>query len=526
MRVLALVQNLRTPARARLVAVALTVFALALGVAAVARAAALPDGEMAGGRNVRVNPVAPLEAHNSPSLAANPRRPDNVVLTHRLDRTSFSAFVEWSADGGRSWRQTALPLPPGIDRPFAPDAAFAPDGTLYVSYVNLVGNGNVPDNLWVARSTDGGRSLSAPVRVAGELAFQGRVAVGPDGAVYVTWLQAREVGLFKMPRSPNPIVAARSTDGGRTFSDPVVVSDLGRHRVAAASPVVDRDGRLVVLYEDFKGDRRDFEFLEGPPAEEPFALVLTVSTDGGRTFSAGRELEAGVVANRRFLVFLPEFPSLAAGLDGSLVVTWADGRSGDEDVLLRRSVDGGRTWTEAVRVNDNPVGDGTDQYLPRVAIAPSGRIDVLFLDRRRDPRNVRADAFLASSEDDGRSFENVRISSESFDTRVGPFIDATFPVDFGSRLGLLSRDDGVLAAWTDSRFGNEGNGQQDIIAARVTSESAGALDWAGVVVLALLAVGAAVAAVGFARGRSGPARRRTDDDAGVAAEAAGAHAGS
>ena len=529
MRVLALARNVRTqaraPGRARLAAAALGVLALALGVAAAGRAVSLPDGELAPGRNVRVNPVGRLDAHNSPSLAANPRRPDNVVLTHRRDRTEFSSFVEWSTDGGRSWRQTALPLPAGIDRPFAPDAAFARDGTLYVSYVNLVGNGNVPDNLWVARSTDGGRSLSAPVRVAGELAFQGRVAVGPDGTVYLTWLQAREVGLFKMPRRPNPIVAAHSTDGGRTFSDPVVVSDLGRARVAAASPVVDRDGRLVVLYEDFKGDRRDFEFLEGPPAEEPFALVLTVSTDGGRTFAAGRELEAGVVATRRFLVFLPEFPSLAAGPDGSLVVTWADGRSGDEDVLLRRSVDGGRTWTQAVRVNDNPGGDGTDQYLPRVAVAPSGRIDVLFLDRRRDHDNVRADAFLAVSRDDGRSFENVRVSSTSFDTRVGPFIDATFPVDFGSRLGLVSRDDGTLAAWTDSRFGDEGTGRQDIMAARVTSESAGALDWAGVVVLGLLSVGAAVAAVQLGRRGSRPARRPTDDHAGAGAEAAGARAG-
>ncbi|HWC12782.1 MAG TPA: sialidase family protein, partial [Acidimicrobiales bacterium] len=319
MRVLALVRDLARPSL--VLASGLTLVAMALGTAAVLRAASLPDGELAAGRNVLVNPAGFLTANNSPSLAANPRRPDNVVLTHRVDRTEFSAYVQWSTDGGGSWQQTALPLPSGFDRPFAPDAAFAPDGTLYVSYVNLFGNGNVPQNLWVARSTDGGRTLSDPVRVAGELVFQARVAVGPDGTVFLTWLQAREVGLFKMPRMPNPVVAARSTDGGRTFSEPVRVSDPGRPRVGAASPVVAPDGRLFVLYEDFKGDRRDFEFLEGPPAEEPFALVLTVSTDGGRTFGAGRELESGVVSARRFLVFLPEFPSLAAGPDGSLVVT-------------------------------------------------------------------------------------------------------------------------------------------------------------------------------------------------------------
>jgi hypothetical protein len=483
-----------------LLAVAL---AVALAAAAVARAVAVSDTSVTVGRNRAVNPARPLDADNSPTVATNPLAPRSVVITHRVDRPEFSAFVEWSDDGGASWHQTPLPLPAGLGPSFAPDAAFAPDGTLYVSYVNLEGPGNVPDNLWVARSSDGGRSLSEPVRVAGKLAFQARLAAAPDGTVLVTWLQAEFVGLFKMPGSPNPVVASRSTDGGRTFSAPVQVSDAERQRVGAASPVVDADGRLVVLYEDFKGDRRDFEYLEGPPAEEPFALVVTTSSDGGGSFSPGVELESGVVPTRRFLVFLPEFPSLAAGPRGSLLVAWADGRNGDEDVFLRRSDDGGRTWSAPTRVNDNRLGDGTAQYLPRVAAAPSGRIDVLFLDRRRDRRNVMTDAFLASSGDGGRSFRNRRVSSKSFDSRVGPFIDAPLPIDFGSRLGLASGDRVTVAAWTDSRLGSDATGRQDIFAARLAPRSASALDWAGVVALALLATGAAGLAV--RRGRGAPA---------------------
>ncbi|MBW3616063.1 MAG: glycoside hydrolase, partial [Actinobacteria bacterium] len=253
-----------------------------------------PANAVSVGPNVFVNEAGPIDANNSPTLVRNPLLETNLVITHRVDRPQFSALLHSSLDGGATWASITLPLPAGMDRPFAPDVAFAPDGTLFVSYVNLEGLGNVPANLWVATSKDGGRTLSDPVRVAGKLAFQARLAMDHDNTVHLTWLQANEVGLLKLVGGPNPIVASRSTDGGQTFTAPVVVSDPQRERVGAASPVIDSEGRLVVLYQDFKGDRRDFEFLEGPAWGEPFALVVTRSDDGGRTFSRGVEVDNGL----------------------------------------------------------------------------------------------------------------------------------------------------------------------------------------------------------------------------------------
>jgi hypothetical protein len=422
------------------------------------------------GTNVLANKPGIVEAHNSPSLGRDPRAPDAVVATHRIDRPGFSAVLNWSADGGRTWSSTALPLPPGLDRPYGADAAFAPDGTLYVTYVNLEGNGNVPANLWLSKSTDRGQTLSAPVHIAGRLAFQARVAVDRAGTVHVTWLQGSQVGLLKLLGAPSPIVASSSSDGGRTFAPPVQVSDPSRELVGAASPVIDSDGRLVVLYEDFKGDRRDFQNLEGPAWDQPFALVVTRPVGAG--FAKGVELEKGLVPTRRFLVFVPEFPSIAAGAGNTLYVAWSDGRNGDEDVFLRRSQDGGGTWSPATRVNDNPIRDGTSQYLPRVDVSSDGRVDVLFLDRRRDRRNVMTDATLASSSDGGRSFLNTRLSSRSFDSRVGASASPTLPIDFGSRLGLASRSGHSLAAWTDTRLGSVDSGRQDIFATAYYMHSA------------------------------------------------------
>ncbi|MDQ3973232.1 MAG: glycoside hydrolase [Actinomycetota bacterium] len=441
-----------------------------------------------------VNQPAPIDANNSPSVARNPTRSDNLVVSYRVDRPRFSAVLASSQDGGVTWEHRSLPLPAGKDRPFAPDVAFAPDGTLYVVYVNLEGNGNVPANLWLATSADGGRSLAQPTRVAGDLTFQPRLAVSPDGSVHVTWLQGDQVGLLRLSGAPARVVAASSRDGGRTFDAPVPVSDPQRERVGAASPVVDARGRVFVLYEDFKGDRRDFENLEGPPWDEPFALVVTRSEDGGRSFSVGNEFESEVVPTRRFLVFLPEFPSLAAGPCETLYAAWADGRNGDEDVFLRRSDDGGASWDPPVRVNDDALGGSTSQYLPRVAVSPDGRVDVLFYDRRGDPADVLTDAYLATSADRGETFRNVRVSAASFDSRIGPSAGPAFGTDLGSRLALASDGREAFAVWTDTRAGSEVTGRQDIAGATVGLPApSGPWPWlavAGSLLLGMLALAA------------------------------------
>lgn len=462
------------------------------------------------GENVVVNDGGPqglVDAHNSPAVVRNPQDPDNLVVVHRVDRPMFDARLHHSRDGGRSWTATQLPLPEGLDRAFAPDAAFASDGTLYVSYVNLVGQGNTPDTLWVARSEDGGRTLAAPVRVAGELSFQARIAVDGDGRVHVVYLDATDVALLQLV-GPAPVVAVHSVDGGETWSDPVMVSDEERLRVGAATPAVDDAGDLVVLYQDFKDNVRDFQYLEGPPWPEPAGLVLTRSADGGESFSPGVEFESEVVAAKRFLVFLPEFPSLALGSGGDVHVTWADGRHGEEDVFYRRSSDGGQSWTGAVRISDGPDSDDTAQYLPAVSVTRGGRVDILYYDRSEAGTMT---AVLASSLDGGTSFEQVTVSTEAFDAEIGPVTGEHLEVDHGSRLGLTSAETHTLAVWTDSRLAADpDHGRQDIWSARVTladpaARRARRLAAGTAVVLGVVLLGAA--AWRYRGGRLPPSRR-------------------
>lgn len=462
-----------------------------------------PDGVSAG-PNVRVNVEGPIDVRNSPTIARNPTRAGNLVTSYRMDRPGFSAFLSWSDDDGRTWVQTVLPLAPDVPKcaaspkgdpcPFGPDVAFGPDGTLYVLYVALRGNGNDPGSLWLSTSADGGKTLGLPARVSGEYAFQARLALDPKGPLYITWLQGFGTGNLSFTEPFPYVMAVRSDDKGRTFSPTVRVSDPARLRIGGPSPVVDSKGRLHVLYTDYKQNQRDFSALPGPPAELPFGLVLATSTDGGKTFGRNIEVDPGVVALRRFLIYLPEFPQIAAGPGDDLYVTWTDGRGGDEDVLLRRSADAGATWSPAVKVNDNPA-DGTMQFLPKVDVATDGRVSVLFLDGRNDTSKKMLDAYLATSTDKGKSFENVRLTAVPFDSTIGPTFGDDYGTDFGTRLGLVSGDGKVYATWTDTHLGTPATGRQDIEFAAVDVGGGGSRTVlvGGLVLLVLLGGGIVLA---------------------------------
>lgn len=339
-------------------------------------------------------------------------------------------------------------------------------------FVTLAGRGNSPGAVWLASSRDGGRSWGDPRRVLGRYAFQVRLAADPRGdGLYLTWLQATEDAISCVncfAETGLPILASSSSDGGASWSAPARVSPQARARVGAPVPVVAPSGELYVLYRDFGGDRFLWQDLEGARYLGTYALVLS---RGGRGARAFREavVEPDVVPGDPFLVYLPESPSLA--LDprtGTLYAAWTDSRGGDRDVYLRRSEDGGRSWSEPRRVNPRAA---RDQYRPQVSVAPGGRVDVAYLDRRDDPRNVLTTGVFATSYDAARTWSTIALSDQLFDSTVGPhevLRGRERPeANQGTRLGLISAPDTADAVWTDARRGNSTNGKLDIFFSRI-----------------------------------------------------------
>lgn len=169
------------------------------------------------------------------------------------------------------------------------------------------------------------------------------------------------------------------------------------------------------------------------------------------------------------LIFTMPPPSLVSGRSGELFAAWHDGRNGDWDVFLRRSTDSGRTWDEATRLNDDPPGNGRHQYLPRLSVAPDGRLDAIFYDRRNDPQNIQNDVYFTLAKDGERRFvPNLRITSEASNSLIGQRYtvrSATDMYEFGSRLALVSTRTAAFAAWTDTRNYLTGYKTQDIVGA-------------------------------------------------------------
>ena len=423
--------------------------------------------------NVGADRSGDISAHNSPTLVRNPVRPDNLAVSSRIDTPFYSCALHFSLNGGRSWSLTGVPAPKGEEaKCFAPDVAFSADGTLHLAFVTLKGAGNVPNAVWMSTSKDGGRTLSKPDRVRGPLAFQVRLA--PDPAeprrLYMTWLQGSDVAPFKFTETGNPIQVARTDDGGASWSRPVRVSDPDRERVIAASPAVGPEGELYALYLDLGDDRLNYAGGHGgrggPPYRGTYELVLARSRDQGETWQES-PVDDGLRAIERFIVFTPAFPSVAVDRSGRVYAAFHDNRLGDPDVFLWSLAAGESEWEGPTRVNDTAERDRTSQYLPKLAVAPDGRLDVLYYDRRADRRDIMNQVSLQSSRDDGRSFSRaLGLSSRRFDSRIGYGAKEGLP-DLGSRLGLLSDERRALGIWSDTRAGTPATQKQNLQQASV-----------------------------------------------------------
>ncbi|HEX2184035.1 MAG TPA: sialidase family protein [Chloroflexota bacterium] len=340
--------------------------------------------------------------------------------------------ISRSADGGQTWGGAVMAVRKSLGGHFldSPWLAVAPGPTpgsdvLHVTYVDLDFTGAACPNrgfrmaLEYVRSVDGGATWGAPVVIEAGCGFaalpeapQVRAGLGND--VFVAW---ERFGLM----GSREIRLSKSTDGGSSFGPAMVVGPV--------TPVGD-GWRL-------QGQFRASFNLHG------LAVDRSTGPHRGTVYLAwhdGRNLSR------------PD-PLSFVQCQAAPVPGYCFG-----DILVARSVDGGATWLAPVRVNDDPITLAADQFMPALAVDPTGKVFAFFYDRRRDARNWWIDAYLASSTDGGLTWTNTQVTQTSFPPLTGWQDIFMSPSSLGEYVGIAAdttqENAGVVVAWADTSLGD------------------------------------------------------------------------
>ena len=231
----------------------------------------------------------------------------------------------------------------------------------------------------VSRSSDDGAHWSAPViasNTSNPVDFNDKDYVWVDtnphspffGTVYASWTLFQGVGKFGRSGafSPEPIVVARSTDGGNTWSNPIrISSSANNNAVGGRQDSLIRTGPDGTVYVFWDGAL----FHHG----EQF---VAISHDGGASFSRGVPIVAisGIPSPLGGSSFRDNSaPSADVNqVTGAIYLVWANEQDSPATALIEftESDNGGLTWSPPVTVGGR--AGAVNAFFPSVAASPDG----------------------------------------------------------------------------------------------------------------------------------------------------------
>jgi hypothetical protein len=379
-----------------------------------------------------------------PAVAVNPQNPRQIAAVFQ-----DNAQAAYSQDAGQTWKLAEGVSPKNYRVSGDVSVAYDNNGHAFICYMafdklgtfNYWGHNASRGGLFVRRSMDGGKTWEADHAPIIEHATEPGVPAedkpyivsdtsqGPHGGnLYVGWTRWTVID--------SEMLFSRSTDDGKTWSKPIEIDShpgLPRDDNGAAegfAGAVGPDGTLYVVW-----SQDDY-------------VVFANSRDGGRTFSAARQVihTAPIMFAVETLERANGFPQVAIDAKSErLYVTWSDYRNGDLDIWCSMSSDHGVTWSAPVRVNNDALHNGKDQFFQWLAVDPKdGSVNVIFYDRRGDAENKNQIVVLARSVDGGLHFKNYAWTNEAFEAS-GVF--------FGDYIGLAAFGGRVYGVWTEKPAG-------------------------------------------------------------------------
>ncbi len=140
---------------------------------------------------------------------------------------------------------------------------------------------------------------------------------------------------------------------------------------------------------------------------------------------------------------------------GALHMAWTDAVNGDLDVYISTSLTGGVVWGPPIRVNQDPISNGADQWAPQLEVnAVTGEIMVTYYDRRRDPANIGIEVWASSSFTCGITWADGLVSDAGNVPAVSTILVGPGALDIGTYLATdFAPASGYGYAFNDGRNG-------------------------------------------------------------------------
>jgi len=404
----------------------------------------------------KVTEVSSPARYSEPSIAVNPNDPSQVVVVYQGGpAVQGSANAEYSTDGGNTYTRAEGTRDPNWRVQGDVTVTFDNKGHAFLCYLafdrlgtpSYWAHGAGRNGIFVRRSLDGGKTWEKdanavkawPTGHEPGLQFEDEPRIFADNSPESPYAGNLYVGWVEWQLDKSVMLFSRSTDDGKSWSTPQQVSvhpglprddngSLGGYLQAIGS-----DGSMYAIWDDGNN------------------IVLTSSLDGGRSFSTPQTvLEVGppYFGDVPGVSRVEGFPQIAVDSStgphrGRLYICWSDYRNGDVDVFVSSADSPAGRWTAPVRVNNDAIHNGADQFYQWMTIDPkTGVVYVMFYDRRDDAADRKTRVTLARSVDGGRSFDNYAWTDTAFQGQQNTFLgDYTWLAAFDSR---------VFGAWTEN----------------------------------------------------------------------------